>query len=239
MDGLRVAAGFGVTPNKLGFCGPQVTMEQKALREYLYYGKNAAKARNALKKFEGAYNYYLLIAKKNKIKDPFDEKVVSAYWIGNELLEKVDAEDLKKMVLTKFTQPGLLSKKEALRRIDNIPSSAKPHHSFHVFILGTVTGKIDLNTVKLKDICRVGWGKIKKIENKKSKITISYRTAVRDKKIRLGKHKIKELDWDKKIIPELKMGDRVAFHWNTPVRILTKEDVKNLKKYTQNTLNSL
>jgi hypothetical protein len=168
MSGLKIAASFGVTPNKLGFCGPQVSKEQKAIREYLYHSKNAAKVRKVMKQFEGAYSYYLLIAQKNKIRDPFDEKVVSAYWIGNDMLEKVGAADLKKMVLARFVRPGLLNKKEALKRIEKIPDNAKPHHSFHVFILGTVTGKIDLNTVKLKDICRVGWGKIKK--NQKSKI---------------------------------------------------------------------
>lgn len=239
MDGLRIAASFGITPNKLGFCGPQVSEGQKTLRKYLYYGKNSAKTRKVMKQFEGAYSYYVLIAKKNKIKDPFHEKVVSAYWVGNELLEKVDTRDLKKMVLTKFTQPGLLNKEEALRRVDRIPENAKPHHSFHVFILGTVTGKIDLDTIKLKDICRPGWGQVMelKIKNSKSKVIVKYQPIVKGYK--LGKEKTKEIDWDKKVISRLKAGDWVAFHWNTLAKVLTKEEVKNLKKYTQNTLNSL
>jgi hypothetical protein len=241
MSGLKVAASFGRTPNTLGFCGPQALDEQKALREYLYYGKDIARAKKVMSKFEGAYSYYLLIAKKNNIRDPFDERVVNAYWIGNNLLEKVNTEDLKKMVLRRFTKPGLLSKEEALKRIEKIPNSAKPHHSFHVFIMGTVTGKIDLNTIKLKDICRVGWGRVAKlnVRGSKSKVIIKYQPVIRDKKIKLGKYKLKELDWDKKAVPELKIGDRVAFHWNTLTKVLTKEEMKNLKKYTQNTLNSL
>lgn len=237
MDGLRIAASFGLMPNKLGFCGPQASEEQKALREYLYFGKNPKKARKIMSRFEGAYSYYLLIARKNKIRNPFDEKVVSAYWIGNELLEKVDASDLKKMILSRFTKPGLLDKGEALRRIEKIPQNAKPHHSFHVFILGTVTGKIDLNTVKLKDICRPGWGKIKRIDDKKSEVSVEYQPVTNA--YRLGRIKKRKVDWDRKILPELKAGDQVAFHWNMIAKLLSKEEVKNIKKYTQVTLDSL
>ncbi|HLN18798.1 MAG TPA: DUF6390 family protein [Patescibacteria group bacterium] len=237
MGGLRIAASFGITPNRLGFCGPQELEEQKILRNYLYLGKNPAKARKIMSRFEGAYSYYLLIARKNKIKDPFDERVVSAYWIGNELLEKVDASDLKKMVLSRFTKSGLLKKDEAMRRIDLIPKNAKPHHSFHVFILGTVTGKIDLNTIKLKDICRPGWGRIKKVDYKKSEVSVEYQPVTNLYK--LGGIRIKKVDWDKKVIPELKVGEWVAFHWNTIAKRLTKEEVRNIKKYTQITLISL
>lgn len=239
MDGLRLATSFGLAPNRLGYCGTQISKKQKILREFVYTGKKEQETRKIISGFEGAYNYYCLIARKNGIKDPLNKKVVEAYWIGNKLLEKVSGEDIKKMILKRFAVPGLLDRAEAEERIKKISSKAKPHHSFHVFILGTVTGKIDLNTTKLKDVCRVGWGKVLELENRgsKPKAIVAYKPIVKGYKF--GKEKKIEIRWDKKIIPELKIGDWVAFHWREVSMVLTGENIKNLEKYTLNSLKQL
>lgn len=239
MSGLKLAVSFSITPNRLGFCGPQGSKEQGILREFLYTGKDQNQARKILEKFEGAFSYYQLIAKKNKIRDPFQEKVIEAYWIGNELLEKINAGDLGEMIMKKFTRPGLLTKNEAKKRIKNIPSQAKPHHSFHVYIFGTVTGTIDLNTPNLKNICRVGWGRVVKIYNSKSKISVEYQPIVGTKKLHFGKRSLKELDWNRDTVSNLKCGDWVAFHWGAVCKSIDQKERHNLKKYTQNILNLL
>lgn len=236
MSGLRLAASFSIFPNRLGFCGPQIPREQKILRRFLYTGKNQKQARKILERFEGAFSYYQLIAKKNKIKDPFDERVIEAYWIGNELLEKVSTTDLSRMVLKKFARPGLLTKEEAKRRIKTIPLQAKPHHSFHVYIFGTVTGTIDLNTANLKNVCRVGWGKVVKINGLKSKISVECRPIVGAKKLIFGKKIIKKLDWDKNIVGDLNRGEWIAFHWGSVCKLLDGRERINLKKYTLNSI---
>lgn len=192
-----------------------------------------------LKKFEAAYAYYELIAQKNKVKaGPFNKRVVEAYWIGNELLEKVKARDLREMIVEKFTRPGLLSIQQAETKVKLIPESAKPHHSFHVLILGSITGRVDFdNNTKLMDICRIGWGKVSKL--KTSKISISYNPLIGKKIIKLGKPIKKEIIWDKKILPGVKVGDWVSFHWNYAIQVLREQDILNLYKYTQNTLDAL
>jgi hypothetical protein len=242
MSGLRTAIIYGLMPNSLGYCGPQEKKDRSALLEYLSGKGSRAKVLPTAKKFEGAYHYYRLIAQKNNIKDPFDERVVEAYWTGNRMLEKVSAPDLKKMVVENFASPGLLSAREAARRAELIPKNAKPHHSFHVLIFGTITGRIDLDNVILKDICRIGWGKVIKldIQGLKSKVIVRYEPLVlKNKKIKLGKAIKKEISWDRKIVPKVKVGDWVSFHWGKLAEILTKEKVLNLKKYTQNTLKGL
>jgi hypothetical protein len=231
ISGLRLAAAYGLTPNKLGFCGPQ-KKEHKILYAFLVDEKNEKKAREILFKFEGASAYYDLIAQKNKIKNIFDQKVVEAYWIGNKLLDKISSEDIKKMVREKFISPLLLDKKEAEKRIRKIPMYAKPHHSFHVLILGPVAGRIDLTPINLKDICRVGWGKIISVKN--NKIEVKYQPLIRKNyQISFGKAEAKKINWDRNIIPKLEIGDWISFHWNSAVQILDKENIKNLEKYTK------
>jgi hypothetical protein len=242
LSGLRTAALYGLMPNRLGFCGSQKNQEQKMLHHFLEGKVTSNKIRLVLEKFEAAYAYYRLIAAKNKIKDPFDERVVGAYWIGNELLENISGDDLKKMIIKDFTRPGLLTNADAKKRLANIPKNSKPHHSFHVFILGAITGRVDLSDIKLKDICRVGWGRLSKIKKRsgKLKIVVRYQPIVlKGRKVRLGSFIEKEINWDKKIIKDVKIGDWVSFHWGMLAQAIDRKEVFNLKKYTQNTIKEL
>lgn len=241
-SGLKLAALYGLMPNRLGYCGSQKSQEQEMLHHFLEGRITSNKIKPVLEKFEAAYAYYRLIAAKNKIKDPFDERVVGAYWIGNELLEKISGDDLKKMIIKDFTRPGLLTNADAKKRLANIPKNSKPHHSFHVFILGTITGRVDLSDIKLKDICRVSWGKIIKIRkrSKRLKIIVKYQPIIlKGKKVTLGRFVKKEINWDGKIVENIKIGDWVSFHWGMLAQVIDRKEIFNLKKYTQNTIKEL
>ena len=244
MSGLKIAALFGLRPHLLGLCGPKEALEQRLLLKFLQGKLSHRQILSVIKKFKGAYSYYCLIAKKNKIKTrPFNKKVVEAYWIGNELLDKVTADDLKKMVKENFSGPGLLDKDEAAKKASKIPAGSKPHHSFHVLVIGSVTGSVDFKNTKLKDVCRIGWGKVAdrpKTKNKKLEtFIVKYQPLVGGKKIKLGRPVKKEIFWDREIVSDVKIGDWVAFHWNWMVKVLTLQEVANLKKYTLNTIKSL
>ncbi len=241
MQGLKIAALYGIYPHQLGFCGSRVKSIRCQIYDFLC-GKKVSqnKIRKILEGFKGALFYYKLIAKSNGIKDYFDEKVVKAYWIGNNLLEKVKTEDLREMISKEFSGPGLLPKKVAEKKAREIPAGVKPHHSFHVLVIGSVTGRIKLKG-KLLDLCRVEWGKVINqlaINNKQlTKIRVKYQPLIREnKKLKLGKLVEKEIFWDENLIPGIKIGGWVSFHWNNVVQKLRKEEVKNLKKYTEITL---
>lgn len=243
MSGLKLAALYGFWPHQLGFCGSQRKKEKELLFNYLSGKKiSEQKIRKILEGFKGAFSYYKLIAKSNNIEDPFDEKVVKAYWIGNQLLEKVSVNDLRKMIVKDFGKPGLLLKKIAEKKAKEIPETSKPHHSFHVFLLGSVTGKIVLEG-QLLDFCRIGWGKvIKKLKskNQRAKILVKYQPLIKEnKKFRFEKPIKKEVFWEKTFLPKVKIGDWVSIHWNYAVQVLDSKDLANLKKYTQITINSL
>lgn len=160
MSGLKIAVLYGLRPHLLGLCGPKEAARQQILKNFLRGKISHRQILPVMKQFKGAYPYYELIARKNKIKTgSFSKKVVEAYWIGNELLEKITADDLRKMVADNFSGPGLLSKEIAAKKAAAIPDGTKPHHSFHVLIIGSVTGSVDFRNTKLKDICRIGWEK--------------------------------------------------------------------------------
>lgn len=239
--GFEIASIYGLMPHELGFCGPQEANRQKILRKFLAGKISGKKIRKVLEKFEAAYAYYELIAKSNGIKDPFDEKVVEAYWLGNDLLEKVKIGDLRKVIREKFSRPGLLKKKSAKEKVLAVSSASKAHHSFHVFTIGSITGRVDLSAIRLKDVCRVGWGKVKNISNRGSRpeIIVHYQPITGKKIIKLGCYKKKKIIWDKSVMPKVKKGDWISFHWNCAVQVLTKKDIANLKKYTLTNLRSL
>jgi len=239
MTGLKIAALYGFRPHTLGLCGPKEALQQQLLKKFLQGKISHYKILPVMQQFKGAYPYYELIARKNKIKNgPFNKRVVEAYWLGNELLDKVSADDLREMVIDKFSGPGLLLKKEALKKAARIPIDSKPQHSFHVLVIGSVTGSVDFTgKTKLKDICRVGWGRI--MSMKKDKLIVIYDPLIGSKILKFGAPVRKEIVWDKEILPSVKIGDWVSFHWNYALQILNEENIVNLHKYTQNTIRSL
>jgi len=238
MSGVRLAALYGIKPKQLGFCGPEGKSSSRLLFNFLCEKELLEKkAREVLERF-AVFPYYKLIARFNGIEDPFDEKIVKAYWIGNNLLDNISSDTLQRMVITEFSRPNFLSRKEAEEKAKKIPKGSKPHHSFHVLVLGSVMGRIELKG-KLLDLCRIGWGKVIKLRPDKKAVSVKYQPLVSGKTYQLGQLREKEINWIKDFVPKIEIGQSVSFHWNQVVQILTEEEKNNLKKYTQQTLDIL
>ena len=234
--GLKAAAIYGIKPHLLGFCGPREKSSTRAVLKYLKGKKiSSKKIRKILKRFEGAYAYYKLIARCNKIKDPFAENVVKAYWIGNNFLEKVSTRALKEMIINEFSKPDLLSKNMVIKKAKEIPPGLKPHHSFHVLVIGSVTGRVKLQG-KLLDLCRIGWGKVIELDPLKDRVKVRYLPLIIRKGYRLGKPRKKYINWNKIALPSLRVGQYISFHWNQLAEILSEADHRSLKRYTLRTL---
>lgn len=232
--GLKLAVRYSLPSCRLGFCGPRDQASQKVLHDFATGKKvSAVKVRKILERFEAMYPYLKLIASSNQISDPFDGQIVKAFWVGNELLDNVKVEDLHRLIVTTFIGPGLLSREEAEKRVAQIPNGAVPHHSFHVFFLGSVTGRVDLAGA-MRDLCRIGWGKVIGVKSKKPKV--KSKPLIMDKKIRLGKEAEREVGWDRALVPKIKEGDWISFHWGQVCDRLSEEDVSNLEYYTKRTI---
>ncbi len=227
MSGLKIAALYSFPPGRFGLCG----MGENSCHEVFHFllGEKVPEIKKILETFEGALFYYQLIAKENKIKDFFDEKVVRAYWIGNELLEKVRVSKLKEMVAKNLKKPKLAK---------ILPENSKAHHSFHVLVAGPMRKELFL-TEGMKDLCKISWGKILKIEESKEKVVpieVEYQPILKEKEWFLAEPTKRKIFWDKRILPKLKVGDFISFHWDLALEKLSKNDLENLKKYTENSI---
>lgn len=232
--GLKLAARYSYRPFSLGFCGPQDNQAKKILTDYLLGEKNLErKVKKVFLRFIGAYPYYHLIARQNKIKDPFDKQVIEAYWVGNRLLEKVAKKDIVLMILGAFAFFGWLSLPKARKIIEDLPDKIMPHHSFHVLFMGLVTGTVAIKG-RAVDLCRIAWGQVKQVIG--DKLILEYKPLALKPKPRLGGKIKKEIFYEPNFGLKIKAGDWVSFHWDFVCDKLNKNQLNNLEKYTLHNL---
>lgn len=241
-DGILLATRYAFMPNRLRYCGGNKNSE---LFEYAIRQKSDDGLKELLKEFETMYPYLRLIAESNRILDPFNYKVVEAYWLGNELLENVSMKNfyhylIDEQKLKKKFKPALLE-----RVFGKIPQGAKPHHSFHVFNIPKRTGHYPVrHTLETMDKCRIAAGRIRDKRQETSnkygfsgKMIVEYEPLmVKNNKIEIGKSVEKEV-WSeinqKAFVKAPKVGDWVSIHWGWICDILTPKQVENLNKWTK------
>ena len=124
---LRFAR-YAYPPNELGYCGPDASRQ---LLEQVAAGVDDRDLRRLLRGFEGAWPYLQLIAAANGIGDPLDDRVVEAYWVGNDLLDRVGPRLMGDSLETRFRGPGRAAVGPPGRH--RCRRAPLPHHSFHVF----------------------------------------------------------------------------------------------------------
>jgi len=150
---------YAFPPNQLGYCGPP---DHQALLDYVAGGANDKGLFELEKRFEGAYPYLLLIAQANGIADPFDERVVDDYWIGNTLLNKVKGGEFRESLQERFAPR--MNARSFHWLTTKLESGARPHHNFHVFDVyvrgGLMRDERATIALDLMDSCRVSQGRV-------------------------------------------------------------------------------
>lgn len=236
MSGLKLAASYSFYPHQLGLCGPSEEKSRKILFRFLAGEKIASSIiKKILRQFKAAFPYYCLIAKANKIKNPFDRKVIEAYWLGNNFLEKISFKDLKKFFSQNFPHLSNNFLFLSLEKTQLSVLKIRPHHNFHVLLVGSVSGRI-YPFRELLEKCLIGWGKVKKIKKEskiKNKVIIeSPKIIIKKGKCYLGKSQRKLVFWNEIFLPQLQKNDWVSTHWDWVVQILNQKELSQLKKYT-------
>jgi hypothetical protein len=239
MNGAILAARHSFMPNRLGYCGPD---ENDVLFDACLSNKPSKELIRALEGFQGAYPYLRFIAQSQGVGDPFDYRVVEAYWIGNDTLQKLSPtgfyDHLKERLSAKF------SKEQIKRLFEARPYAAFPHHALHVFnafsTMGTVPDSFanatgpDEEVGRLMDKCRISWGKVLGFENEN--LVVEYEPVLRrEGKLFLGepvKTKVISQVQGRSFVSDAKPGDWVSFHWGFACAVLTPMQVANLRKYT-------
>lgn len=231
-DGLLFCARFAFAPNRLKYCGPDRNRE---LLEYCAKSGRDQGLMEILQKFETMHPYLKMIGDANDIVDPFDKRVVEAYWIGNDLLKHAGLKNLFNHVVNAKN----FNLKNTPRELDRVSETIKhgglPHHSFHVLTIFKRTGHLpEVHTLETINECKISWGKVKFLDG--PKITVETTPIVHvNGKLLLGtpitRTILKQIG-DETLIKDLKKDDWVAFHWGVICIRLTPFQLRNLKKYT-------
>ncbi len=232
LDGILLAARYAFMPNRLKYCGGD---RYRDIFGYLSAGRSDQGLRALLEEFATMYPYLRLIAEANKIIDPFDYRVVEAYWLGNRLLNKVTMNDFYRYLvetlgLKKKFQPAVLEKV-----FGKIPLGARPHHSWHVLSIPKRTGHVfESQTLETVDSCRITPGQVEKTEGG------GLVAKVRPLKAEAGRLKLGEpvsrrlaVDWTVSVWSgSIKPGDWISLHWNWVCDRLTPGQAASLQKWT-------
>lgn len=227
MSGWQLFARYAFPPNELGYCGPpdaSVLLDSERPRI-------AAHAQG----FDGAWPYLEEIAAAAGVDDPLDPDVVAAYWVGGELLGKVDQTRLMQRITAGFVgQPtGLLDRLDADRPL--------AHHSFHVCVVYPWVRFLDTDPVtplRILQSCRIRWGTVESVSDDDA--TIRSRPLRFDGGLlELGTPVIETVHWRKNgvaLTERPSAGDTVAAHWDWVCDTLDAAQVDALSTATRATL---
>jgi len=222
---------YAFGPNRLHYCGPDASAEVAA---HIKEGVADPGLEALLKRFETLYPYLLHIAGENGIKDPFDPRVVEAYWIGNDLLGRIeqghfyrhlkDGLSMKKKMGAEAFEGGVAEK---------IRHGGLPHHSFHVLNVWKGMGEKMLEGIHDVAECLVSVGKVVEINGPWIMVETE-RLSFNGKCLMLAQETRRlprpfdaSEEWDM-----LSLGDFVSFHWGVICEKLSPEQAARLKRYT-------
>ncbi len=219
---------YAFMPNRLRYCGGD---ENRTLFEYGIEHVVDGGLDPLLRKFTGALPYLQLIARANAIRDPFDDRVVEAYWLGNELLVGVEVRQLYDALNERFgkqlqgrTRDWVLAK---------APAGARPHHNFHVFDVHSRVGQLE-NTLETMDQCRVSWGRVARVDG--SELVVERPPLVLvEGKLALGPPQtvrtVRQIE-GRGFADMAAPGDWVSLHWGWVCEVLTPRQQAHLARYT-------
>lgn len=235
-NGLAYAARFSYPPNSLSLCGPA---KKNDLSWYSQYQQSDKGTAEILSKFSTLYPYLCLIAGENNIRDPFDVRVIEAYWIGNQLLGKVRTREFIRALDETMGISKHNTKKNSLAVYNKIATGALPHHSFHVLSIHRRTGHLKIpHTLQTMDACLIQYGKVIHI----SPTGIKVRTRPLEQsngKLTFGNHMERTIMWQGEndmLRKSLSIGDHVTYHWGHICTKVTPGQLKRLIHYTNHSL---
>jgi hypothetical protein len=187
--------------------------------------------------FEGAYPYLKLIAHANRVSDPLNARVVQAYWLGNDLLDRVDMASLYSSLEERFrarTEP-----RDWHWLAEKVPAGARPHHSFHVLELfprvGMLTTSAADQVIATMGQCMIRWARVRSVEGD-SLVVNAPRLIMRDGKLELTSPQpetvVRSYD-GRGFVNSIDAGDWVSVHWGWACDTLSPAQRDRLERYTR------
>lgn len=229
LEGSLLFARYAFMPNHLGYCGGP---ESQDLLEYAREGVADEGLNQIIRQFQAAYPYLQFIARSTGIGDPMDPRVVQAYWLGGDLLRRVEAREFYSFVGDQFAPriPERLQKYV----IGKAPQGARPHHSFHVLDVSMRTGALKQDVESL-DRCRISWGTVARIHG--DAVLVSYSPLViREGRLALAdpvERTVHRGIEGKGYLNDLRPGDNITMHWDWVCDRVSESAATQLKSETQ------
>lgn len=204
---------YAFPPNLLGYCGPE---DHSALFEYGTAGVVDGGLRALARDFDGAWPYLELIAGAGG-RDPLDDAVVEAYWIGGDLLRAVDTTAFGNSIEDRFRGRAGTSWSAVG---DAIAAGALPDHAFHVFCVypwvGLMRTGVTGEPLRVLDRCRIRSGRVVAVDGDVAVVAV--RPLVLDgDRLLLGAEQVERLPWASggaSMTAGISVGDRVTMHWD-------------------------
>jgi len=231
--GRVLFARYAYAPNSLGYCGPAGS----AALEAVACGAtdpDDGDVDSAARQFSGAWPYQELLADLSGVDDALDDAVVRGYWTGNELTAAVDRERFGRELLDRL---GASAGHYWKYLTDALLPEAAPTHAFHVFgvypwtrLLGTGMPQ----PLHVLDSCRIRNGVV---------VSLTPHTAtVRSRGLqfdgrRLALGPLEDRPARRSVgagsfVPDLRIGDRVAVHWDLVCDRLDADQAGSLEYWT-------
>lgn len=250
MDGILRCSRYAFGPNRLHYCGPDANKEMLA---HIAEQKGDAGLTGILSRFETMYPYLELIARANHIRDPFDDRVVEAYWIGNGLLDAVGKERFYWHLKDAL---GIRKKigDESFRALgDRMKRFGVPHHAFHVLNVWRRTGHLDkAHTPESVAECVVNIGEVILVDG--PWITVRTRPLLFGGEPTRSPERSESDRWyfgepverrltrnlgQSEEIDDVVVGDTLSYHWGVPCEVLTPAQAENLRKHTGRSIDAV
>jgi hypothetical protein len=237
LNGPLRFARFDFMHNRLGYCGGD---DNRALYDYAVASIVDRGLAELLGRFSGAMPYLRLIARTTGIGDPFDPRVVEAYWLGNSLLDRIGENALGDSLAERF-RPRLRA--DGWRWLQGKPSAgAVPVHAFHVFDVFPRVGLLRSGSVDraldVMDSCRIRWGRV--LERDGDWLVVNVVPLVMaDGRLELGAPRVERIQgWQEGagFLGDALPGDVVAVHWSWACDRLSRAQLARLVSWTSRQL---
>jgi len=217
-------ARYAVPPNRRGYCGP----DPEEFAELAAAGSAAGdELRRTARAFEGAYPYLELLAGAAPSKDPLDDAVVEAYWLGNSLLDRVDVASLGRSLDERFRRRA----GRRWYRFEPAVDGGCANHAFHVLVVSPWVGLMRQGVVdeplEIVDRCRISWGRVRAVVGDRAVVD---RPPLRWQggRLRLCPAETEEVSSPIPVEP----GDAVSIHWGTVCDVLSPRQLSALASVT-------
>jgi hypothetical protein len=229
--GALLFARYAYPPNALGLCGADV---RGTLLEYGDAGESDPGLAELARTFDGAWPYLTLIAAANRIADPLDARVVEAYWVGNELLDRVRGDELGRHLEVRFGR----RLGRARENVARAAAAAVPHHCFHVFAvypwLGLLRNGVVDEPLRILDQCRTTPAVVRAVDGDSAEV-VAPPLLWDGARLTLGEPTPRRVRWredGRSFVARPSTGQLVSLHWDFVCDVLSPAAAASLYRAT-------